>query len=372
VIHRGLSGGLAFVLLALSTPAGAVSSSELYQTQTYTYGRFEARLRFAAGDGVVSSFFLWKPGSEVAGTFWNELDFEKLGADCHLQTNPLYGAPVADHSQIATVAGDLCGEYHTYEFEWTPTYIAYRVDGAEVRRDVGETADAFAANASGGMQIHFNVWPGDASFGGNFDAAILPVQQYISWVQYSSFADGEFTFEWREDFAGGTVPNGWSLGNWPSPKSLSTHQPANAGFIDGFAVLSLTADDATGFSGTPPVDEPSALPGPGDSGSGGSGAGMPETSTAGSGGTGTAANAPGGAGGDASNAAAGAIGVIPVGGTVAGSSAQPSPRAASDATCSHVAGSRLRSNSTGTLLGLALGFLVARQRRPGNRTFLKR
>jgi endo-1,3-1,4-beta-glycanase ExoK len=252
--HRLLSLSLVPMLLSLSAEAGAVASAELYQNQTYTYGRFEARLRFAAGDGVISSFFLWKPGSEITGTFWNELDFEKLGADCHLQTNPLYGAPVVDHSEIEPVDGDLCGEYHTYTFEWTPTYIAYSVDGIEVRRDEGETAAAFAMNATGGMQIHFNIWPGDATFGGNFDPAILPLQQYIGWVQYSSFTDGAFTLAWREEFDGPTLPNGWAVGDWASPKNLSTHQPANVAFTGGFGVLSLTADDATGFTGVPPLD----------------------------------------------------------------------------------------------------------------------
>src|SRR6188768_2156939 len=74
--YRCLSLSLASVLLTVAAEAGAVASAELYQNQTYTYGRFEARIRFAASDGVISSFFLWKPGSEVAGTFWNELDFE--------------------------------------------------------------------------------------------------------------------------------------------------------------------------------------------------------------------------------------------------------------------------------------------------------
>jgi hypothetical protein len=93
--YRHFPLGLVLVPLTVASAASAVSSAELYQNQTYTYGRFEARIQFAAGDGVISSFFLWKPGSEMAGTFWNELDFEKLGADCRLQTNPLYGLPVA-------------------------------------------------------------------------------------------------------------------------------------------------------------------------------------------------------------------------------------------------------------------------------------
>ena len=265
--------------LSYALPAGAVSSAELYQNASYTYGRFEARIRFAAGDGVVSSFFLWKPGSEVAGTFWNELDFEKLGADCRMQTNPLYGAPVVDHGQIASGSRDLCGEYHTYAFEWAPSYLAWSIDGVEVRREAGEAAAAFQQNAAAGMQIHFNLWPGDASFGGNFDPTTLPVQQYISWVQYSSFENGTFALQWREDFAG-ALPSGWAVGNWSSPKNHSTHAPANVTFASDMAILSLTADDAQGFVGQPPPDDAVDLGRGGAAGSSSSGAGAAGAATA--------------------------------------------------------------------------------------------
>ena len=94
MIRKLLSGCLLALAMSSAVNAHAVASAELYQNQTYTYGRFEARIRFAAGDGVISSFFLWKPGSEVAGTFWNELDFEKLGADCRLHPLVLEAEPL--------------------------------------------------------------------------------------------------------------------------------------------------------------------------------------------------------------------------------------------------------------------------------------
>jgi MYXO-CTERM domain-containing protein len=252
-------------LVTFAAPARAVSSAEFYQSQAEVYGRFEARIRFAPGDGVVSSFFLWKAGSEMTGAYWNELDFEKLGADCHLQTNAIFGAPSVQHSQTNPVT-DACGEYHTYGYEWAPSYISWQIDGVEVRRDTDATATAFAQNATAGMQIHFNIWPGDATFGGNFDPGILPVSQYISWVQYSAFENGTFSLSWREDFDAASVPSGWLTGNWASPKNLSTHSPANVNFVDGISILSLTNDNATGFTGTPPSDDV-------DGGSGGSGAG---------------------------------------------------------------------------------------------------
>jgi endo-1,3-1,4-beta-glycanase ExoK len=232
--------------------ASATRSAELYTSASYGYGRVATRMRFAVGDGVVSSFFLWKDGSEVAGTFWNELDFEKLGADCHIETNALYGTPATVHSQQHTLTPDPCAEFHTYVYEWTPESIVWTVDDVELRRETGATATAFEQNAADGMQIRFNVWPGNASFGGNFSPSILPVHQTIDWVEYSSYADGEFTLEWREDFDAERLPAGWLTGSWASPKNLSTHDPRNVNVVEGHVVLSLTADDAAGPPGTLP------------------------------------------------------------------------------------------------------------------------
>jgi hypothetical protein len=235
-----------------STSAFAVQSAELYRTDAFFYGRFEARVQFASGDGVVSSYFLWKDGSSST-TSWNELDYEKIKAACQLQTN-IWSGTGAQSPQIVSSAADFCGDYHTYTFEWTPDYIAWFVDGTQLRRETGSVVAEYTQNAGQGMAIHFNVWVGNSSFGGVLDPSILPVNEYIDWVQYSSYTNGAFQLQWREDFDGATIPAGWATGNWASPYNLSTHNPANVNFVNGVAVLSMTADDATGFSGTPPAD----------------------------------------------------------------------------------------------------------------------
>jgi hypothetical protein len=285
-----------------------MASAELYGTKAYDYGRFEARIQFAPGDGVVSSFFLWKEGSDAANAFWNELDYEKAGADCHMQINNIYGNPKVQHQQTPSLSG-TCTGYHDYRFEWTPTYIAWAVDGKEIRRDTGADATAYAQNASAGMSIHFNIWPGNSSFGGNINNTTLPVHQYISWVQYSSYDNGNFTVQWREDFQTSGVPSGWAVGNWSSPFNLSTHNPQNVGFVNGIAVLSLTADNATGTPGTPPVDNAAGGTGSGGSpsaggatgsggmtGVGGTGGGSGSSSSGGAVGTGGTAGSGGAAG----------------------------------------------------------------------------
>jgi endo-1,3-1,4-beta-glycanase ExoK len=269
------AGILCGTLLAGNT--FAVTSAELYTNEGYQYGRFSARIQFAPGSGVVSSFFLWKDGSEQDDVFWNELDFEKLEAECRMESNTIYGDPEGLDPQKHDLAFDLCGEYHVYTYEWTPEYIAWLVDDVEIRRDTGEPATAFAENTPDGMQLRFNVWPGDETFGGEFDPAILPVYEYIDWVSYSSYANGVFQEEWREDFTDGDVPSGWSVGSWDSPKGLSTHDSNNVGFKDGYVILALTDDDATGFVGADPrATDTQAPPVPSTSGE----TSAPPTSTA--------------------------------------------------------------------------------------------
>ncbi len=256
-----VGAALTLISTLVSVSAAAVQSAELYRTQAYFYGRFEARVQFAPGDGVVSSFFLWKDGSSST-TSWNELDFEKVKAACQLQIN-IWSGTGTQSPQTPSITGDLCGGYHTYAFEWTPDYIAWFIDGAELRRETGSVVAEYTQNAAQGMAIHFNVWVGNASFGGVLDPSILPVNEYIDWVQYSSYANGTFQQEWREDFDGAGIPAGWAVGNWQSPYGLSTHNPLNVNVVNGVAVLSLTADGATGYSGVPPVDTDggsSALP----------------------------------------------------------------------------------------------------------------
>jgi len=301
--------------------AAVVQSAELFSTQPYFYGRFEARVRFAPGEGVVSSFFLWKDRPNNTGP-WNELDFEKINSDCRLQTN-IWTGTGTQSAMINTPSFNICNDYHTYAFEWTPDYIAWFIDGAQIRRETGARVTEYTQNATAGMAIHFNIWQGDSSFGGNLSTSTLPVYQYISWAQYSSYANGAFTLKWREEFTGSATPQNWQRGDWLAPLNHSMHNMNNVAYVNGTAVLALTNDGATGYTGTPPAD-PGSGGTTGAGGAGGTGAGG-TTGSAGRGGTTGSAGRGGttGAGGTGGSASAGTGGSSSSGrgGNAAGGSA---------------------------------------------------
>lgn len=248
-------------VLGLLPSTGAIYSAELFPYQSYRYGRYEANTQFAQADGVVSSFFLWKEYSYLPTVPWNELDFEKVGWDeedsCKLRLNCITGSPGPEEDpSIIPTKSDICSTFHTYTFEWTSDYIAWFVDGQEVRRETGEGLEAFEENATEGLQLRFNVWPGDETFGGNFTEDDLPVFQYLDWVRYSSWTEEHgFKEEWLQTFNDNKLPEGWVLGNWESPHKHSTHNPGNVVFRDGLAVLQLTPGEPLAA-----VDIPAAAP----------------------------------------------------------------------------------------------------------------
>ena len=58
------------------------SGAELYTKESFTYGRFEARMKMAYAPGCISSMFLYYNDSyKGGGKVWNEIDIEVIGKD---------------------------------------------------------------------------------------------------------------------------------------------------------------------------------------------------------------------------------------------------------------------------------------------------
>ncbi len=302
--QRRFIAALAGAQLALIAPqiveAKPYKGGELFSQQTFKYGRMEMRMRMAKGDGILSTFFTYKDGSEGSGTFWEEIDIEVFGKEDATiwQSNIITGLGDRTTSEEEhTFPISLADSFHTYALEWTPEYIAWEVDGVEARR----TTSAQVADLESPQSLRFNLWAANlVSWVGEFDDSVLPQHQYILWIKYSSYQNGAFVHEWTDEFD--TFDNGrWGTANWSFGENLVDFDPANVTVRDGALVLSLTREGQTGFTGQVPPDIPTAAGGASGAGGGTSmGTGGGSHTEQGSGGSlsaGTGGRAQTGAGG---------------------------------------------------------------------------
>jgi len=296
-------------LSARGAEAKSYKGAEVFTKATYQYGRIEVRIRSAKGGGILSTFFTYKPGSEGAGVSWEEIDVEIFGKSNAnaFQSNILVGNPRMGSEQVHEAATSLGEQYHTYTVEWTPTYVAWLVDGVESRRTTGGQATQLISKHN----FRFNLWASDvSSWAGAFESASLPQYQFVNWIRYYRYEGGAFVLDWTDDFNTFDTAR-WPKAAWTFAGILVDFDPNNAVVRDGTLVLCLTAQGQA-CTGAVPVD-PSGNAGSGAGGTGNGGA----AGAAGAAG----ASSLGGAGGSGGASSAGASGNGGAAGGSAGSNA---------------------------------------------------
>ncbi len=235
--------------------------AEIFSSDSYLYGRYEMRMRVANASGVLSTFFTYKDGSEIGNTFWEEIDIEIFGKNnaTEWQSNVILGSsrPTINSEQHHTAATSLADAYHTYVLEWTPDYVAWFIDGVEVRRINGTSTVTSLTNK---QSLRFNIWSSEsAAWVGPWDDSVLPVYQFVNYIEYKAYNTTSKTFEggWRDDFDTFDTSR-WNKANWSFDMNRVDFAPENALVKNGILVLALTKENATGYAGTPPTDEPAS------------------------------------------------------------------------------------------------------------------
>lgn len=244
-------------LIATSALAKPYKAAEIYTNQAYKYGRYEVRMKVAKGSGVLSTFFTYKNGSEIGNTFWEEIDLEVFGKNnaTQWQSNVIIGTnrPTTKTEGLHTASTSLGDGYHTYVLEWTPSYIAWFVDGTQVRRISG---GQFVTSLTNPQTARLNIWAANiAEWVGAWNPNILPVYQFVNYIEYKAYnaSTNSFVAGWRDDF-NSFDSSRWSKGNWTFNENYADFDPNNAVVKNGTLVLALTREGATGFNGTVPAD----------------------------------------------------------------------------------------------------------------------
>jgi len=170
---------------------------EMRSLEALTYGKVEARARFAQGSGVVSALVLiytpW-PADD-----WNELDIEYLGRySDRVQFNSMvYLGPPATlpvtqsvtptmYPQLAPLDFDPAADFHVYAMEWTPARARFSVDG-----EVVHMWDTEIDRLKLPMNILMTIWASSAAaWAGPIDAASAPVAAEYDWLQVYRYVGG--------------------------------------------------------------------------------------------------------------------------------------------------------------------------------------
>jgi hypothetical protein len=248
--------GLVLLQTTTAAEAKAYKGAEVYSLQTVMYGRMEMRMRMIRGSALLSTFFTYKDGSEIAGTPWEETDIEVLGKNDAKtwQSNLITGNPRMTSEEVYTATTSLADGYHTYALEWTPEYVSWTFDGTMVRKTEGGQASSLINPET----LRFNAWASNASgWAGALDESALPAYQFVNWIKYYRYDNGQFVLDWTDDFDSLDASR-WATGNWTFDGNLVDFDPANAVVQDGTLILAITKEGATGFSGTVPADDGSS------------------------------------------------------------------------------------------------------------------
>jgi endo-1,3-1,4-beta-glycanase ExoK len=277
--RTSLRAGLAVALLSSSAWGKDYKSAEFETTKQWGFGAFEARIRCAQGPGVISTFFLWRPGSDTAPAIpWHEIDFEMGQESADYQTQimtpgsspPLYRT---EHPAAYLLPARPWEQYYTYRIEWTPTYIAFFVDGTEVRRETDpvEFATLFDKDSTGNtptnerMELRTGVWPGDTNisgWSGVFDGTSVPTGHFVDYVKvwaYTPTQANQFSTLLMDDEFNTLNLSNWYPAQWTFDFSASDYVSNNIGVIDGRLVEMLTTAAGQGILQAPPADVPAPV-----------------------------------------------------------------------------------------------------------------
>lgn len=255
--HSGLA--LLLLLSPLSAQVKPYRGAEYRTKASYQYGRIEVRMKSAPGNGILTTLFTYHDPSPFSAANWNEIDIETLGRyNNETQFNTITPGRI-DHVYRQVLKFNPHLSFHLYAIEWTPDYVAWRVDGYEVYRQTASHISTLNRE----QKIMMNIWqPTAVSWVGPFDPAALPFHGFYDWIKYSAYTPGvgdNFTLQWTDNF------DNWDQSRW----DRATHTfgdnnaqflPDNIVFRNGYLILCLTSPSATGYRGSTIVDLDLDLP----------------------------------------------------------------------------------------------------------------
>lgn len=270
---------LAVLLVNDSAHAWSYKGAEVISQQTFCYGAFEARIRTAKGQGFVTPFFLWKDGSHLPGALWQEMNFEFFGDvrsrsfQSQIMTPGNNPQNRTEHNIYHCLPTNPWDAFYTYRMEWTEQYIAFFVDGVEVRRETNANEyekhmDRLDADGDGVYaecaQLRVGLWGSGITWGSIFDPADVPSATYVDYIRVYPYDPVTRTVSpnptvINDDFNSFNTSR-WFKANWTFDSAVTDYVPENAGTRNGYLVVALTDAAHVGQLPQPPLDTEPPVP----------------------------------------------------------------------------------------------------------------
>jgi beta-glucanase (GH16 family) len=164
------------------------SAAEVRTRDTFLYGRFRARARFAAGTGVVSSFwgFYDRFANENGVPQDNQIVIEggvSRATNAHDLRYFVNVGGDASRSDSQAAGYDPSSSFHVIGFDWTPREVRFLVDD-ETRLVV---SDESVRGLTQYQKLVMSAYPSSAGWLGDPDPGRLPVTAEFDWVEISSY-----------------------------------------------------------------------------------------------------------------------------------------------------------------------------------------
>lgn len=123
------------------------TAASLWTKQTFKYGYFECRYRYAAAEGTNNSFWLMtrhhldpeykgvKSSRDVPGRFEIDINEGHYPNEVNMNIHNWTGQHWAKSKHILIEDADLAREFHIYGLKWTNDELIWYFDGKEIRRE---------------------------------------------------------------------------------------------------------------------------------------------------------------------------------------------------------------------------------------------
>lgn len=171
-------------LLTKSYTSGRINSSG---KRHFTYGIFEARMKFPKGKGFWPAFWLWPESYNVNS--YKEIDImEAIGDLPRTIFSTCWMGPESNLKMISkefNMAVNYDEDYHIYSAEWTPGEIAFAVDGEIFHRCKSSDSSLWGFDNLSEAKFHIILnlavggdWPGSPT-----TSTIFPSKMYVDWVK---------------------------------------------------------------------------------------------------------------------------------------------------------------------------------------------